>query len=286
MVPILLLYASLVNDVRTSIAHHDLAGADRIVAAYQAQAGTTPELAAAVSWLARAALASHDFAQADRYATQSRALSDSLLRTRKLDADAWLPTAVGASIEVHAQALAGQGERSQAVAWLRTQVSLFQGTSIAERIQKNLNLLSLEGKPAPPLADGPPLSGHPVLLFFWAHWCPDCKAEVPVLADLLHTYESRGLVLIGPTRLYGYVAGGEEAPPVVERQYVERVRQQYYGALPSMHVVINAANFQAYGASTTPTLVLVDAKGIVRCYHPGAMGKQELVQQIESLLPH
>jgi thiol-disulfide isomerase/thioredoxin len=283
MVPVLLFYASLVNDVRSSIARHDLPAADRMVETYRAQTGATPELAAAVSWLARAALDARNFEQAEHYAARSRALSDDLLRTHDLDSDPWLRIALGASIEVHALALAGQGERQEAVAYLRSQLNLIPDTSIRERIRKNINLLSLEGKPAPRLVDGPAFGGHPVLLFFWAHWCPDCKAEAPVLADILRIYGPKGLVLIGPTKRYGYVAGGENATPAVEEQYIERVRQRYYAFLSSVSVPQSAENFQAYGASTTPTLVLVDAKGIVRLYHPGAMGEAELAGRIEAL---
>ena len=72
------------------------------------------------------------------------------------------------------------------------------------------------------------------MLFFWAHWCGDCKGEVAIIADLQRIFASKGLVVIAPTRLYGYVAGGQDAPPVAEKQYIERVRQQYYSALPNM----------------------------------------------------
>ena len=37
-----------------------------------------------------------------------------------------------------------------------------------------------------------------------------------------------------------------------------------------MAVPVSAANFPTYGASTTPTLVLLDPIGMVRFYHPGA----------------
>ena len=70
---------------------------------------------------------------------------------QKLDDDPWLPTAVGASIEIHAQVLAARGERAEAIDYLQGQLKQFAGTSLPERIRKNINLLGLEGKPAPPL---------------------------------------------------------------------------------------------------------------------------------------
>src|ERR1039458_9273503 len=107
MIPIILLYASLVNDVRSLIARHDEAAAERAVRAYQAHSGATPELAAALSWLARDELAGQRVDKAEFYAAESRKMALQLLGSRRLDSDAWLPTALGGSIEVHAQALAG-----------------------------------------------------------------------------------------------------------------------------------------------------------------------------------
>jgi thiol-disulfide isomerase/thioredoxin len=294
MVPALFLLVSLVNDVRGLISRHDFAGAEREVQTYRAQSGATSEVAAALSWLARGALDARRYDQAESYAAETRRLALDLLRTHKLDGDRWLPIALGGSIEVHAQALAARGERPEAIAFLREQIALFGATSIHERIRKNMNLLTLEGKPAPPIEAqewfGPrtaslaSLRGHPVLLFFWAHWCPDCKAEAPVLAALKNAYGPKGLVLVGPTRLYGYVAGGEEAAPAAEKQYIEQVRRRYYAALADMPVPLSAASFLTYGASTTPTLILIDAKGVVRFYHPGAVSERELSVRIQALL--
>lgn len=60
------------------------------------------------------------------------------------------------------------------------------------------DVLALVGKPAPVLEASvwfgpkPPsiasLRGKAVLLFFWTHWCPNCKAEVFVIADLMKKY--------------------------------------------------------------------------------------------------
>ena len=51
-----------------------------------------------------------------------------------------------------------------------------------------------------------------------------------------------------------------------------------------MPAPLSNANFARYGASSTPTLVLVDRKGIVSWYHPGAATEQELSSQIEKAL--
>src|ERR1700748_3360429 len=103
-----LLYVSLVNDVRDLIARHDLAAAEKVVRTYQTRSGATPEFAAALSWVARGALDAKQLDRADNYAAETRKVAVDLLRTRKLDADPWLPTALGASIEVQAQVMAAR----------------------------------------------------------------------------------------------------------------------------------------------------------------------------------
>ena len=295
MVPALFLYLALANDVRDMIAHNDLASAERTVRASQHEAGSTPEFAAALSWLARGELMAKQLDRADAYAVETRKLSDQLLHTRKLDSDPWLPTAVGAAIEVHALVLAARGARSDAVTFLNEQFALFGTTSIGERIHKNLNLLSLEGKVAPALDESDwlgakpvalsALRGHPVLLFFWAHWCSDCKAEVAILAEIRRIYGPKGLVLMAPTRYYGYVGQGQDAAPVVEKKYIEAVRRQFYLALGETPAPLSDANFLKYGASTTPTLVLIDSAGVVRLYHPGTLTEPELAARVQALLP-
>ena len=285
---------SIVNAVRARIAQHDLAGAESLARAYQAQAGPQPQLAAAYSWLARAALDAKALDRADALAGEAARMASRFLMGQKLDDDPWLPTAQGGAIEVHAQVLAARGERAEAVQYLEEQARQFAGTSIVERIRKNINLLGLEGKRAPALdsvqwlGPRPPalsaLRGRVVLLFFWAHWCSDCKGMVASVARLREIFAPQGLVVIGPTRLYGYVAGGEDAPADKEKVYIEQVRSRYYGALSDMPAPLSAANFLAYGASTTPTLVLIDRTGVVRYYHPGAAAGPELESRIRSLL--
>jgi thiol-disulfide isomerase/thioredoxin len=290
-------FAGLVDDVRAAIARNDFTGADRQVEAYRRSRGATSELATAISWQARGALAAKNVAKnldrAEAYADQVRQMTLPNLRGPRVDREQWL-YALGASIEVEAQVMAARGEAGDAVLFLRKELKTYTGTTLQERIQKNINLLSLEGKPAPALESAvwfgskPPslasLRGKAVLLFFWAHWCADCKADIPIIAGVMKKYGPRGLALIGPTRYYGYVANGDDAPPAVEKPYIDQIRRQFYAPLGDMPAPLSNANFARYGASSTPTLVLVDRRGIVRWYHPGAATERELSVQIERAL--
>jgi len=282
---------SLVRDVRAAIGANDLAAADALVAKYRAQSGTTSEALAGLSWLGRGALAAKDYDRADKYARETEKLTLEKLKTQTLASDPNLVTALGASLEVQAKVLAETGQRASAVKYLQDAITKYRQTPIHARLTKNLNLISLEGQPAPTLtakeflgAPMPDMKEHPVVLFFWAHWCPDCKAEAPILGEIERDYRSSGLLVVGPTRHYGYVAGGAPATPEVELAHIEEVRKQYYNVLPNMAVPVSDADALDYGMDATPTIVLLDRGGIVRLFHPGPMTRAELEPHIRALV--
>ena len=286
--------AGIVEDVRTALAQNNFSAADAYLNSYRSKNGVTPEYIEAYSWMGRAALNAREYDQAGAYAKQASEMARELLKQRALDAEPRLPLALGAAIEVQAQTLAARGQRTQAVTVLQTALRTYGATSIRERLQKNLNLLSFEGRPAPALradqflGSKPPvlaqLKGSPVLLFFWAHWCVDCKAEAPIITQLRTEYASKGLTVLGPTRLYGYTAQVENAKPSDELAYIDAVRHRFYGGLLDMPVPISTYNFDTYGASTTPTLVLLDRTGKVAMYHPGALPYDQLKAEIEKVV--
>jgi cytochrome c biogenesis protein CcmG/thiol:disulfide interchange protein DsbE len=281
----------LVDNVRTQLERNSFSTAESELQTYKNQHGVTPEYLESLSWMGRGAAAAKQWDKAAAYASETRKLSEAQLAKRKLDAEPHLPIALGAAYEVLTQQLEVTGKHAQAVSLLRSALVRYGNTSIRPRLQKNLNLLALVGQPAPPLQAsqylGPKpatlasLKGSPVLLFFWAHWCVDCKAEVPVIARLQKEFGPQGLVVVGPTKLYGYAAQGEDASPEKERAYIESVRTRYYASLPDMPVPLSKQNFNAYGASTTPTLVVLNRAGLVSMYHPGALSYEDLRSAIE-----
>lgn len=280
--------------VELALRQGNLALATAIVQQYRRANGDTPEALDALSWLARGELAASHLEQATKYADDIEHSSQTALGTRKLDAEPYLPIALGAAYEVQAQALVAQQKRSEAIQFLQTALHTWRGTSVADRLQKNINLLTLEGKPLPALQETEwigtrpqPVSafrGKVVLLFFWAHWCVDCKADAPVIAEIAQEFAAKGLVVLAPTRRYGYTAQEEHANPALETPFIEKVYAKYYSAIPNVGVPLSTANFERFGVSTTPTIVVVDRRGIVRLYHPGLMSDAELRAAIEPLL--
>jgi thiol-disulfide isomerase/thioredoxin len=284
----------LVAYVQMAVERGDLASASGLVAQFRTQAGDTPEVLEALSWIARGELSAGHADEAFKGADEVKRLCETALKTRRLDDEPHLPLALGAAYEVQAQVLEQSHKKAEAVRLLQSAVRTWRGTSILSRLQKNLNLLTLEGRPMPllrasewigakPNPEGT-LRGKVILLFFWAHWCPDCKAEAPILKQLGTEFEPKGLVIIGPTKLYGYTAQDEHASAAEEKAFIEKVYARFYSEIPNLHVPVGETNFDLFGASTTPTIVLADRRGIVRLYHPGLMDEASLRAAIEPLV--
>ncbi len=287
--------ASLVSEMSDLAWAGEVDEARDLLEASRADGGQpTAEWLAAVSWMARGASFAERWDLAERYASEAYVGSLELMKERPLDAERFLPTALGAGIEVLGHTYDAQGDRARAVTFLGGARQEFAGTSIETRIQKNFLLLSLEGKPFPALEvdhylGAPPptpdeLRGKVVLFFFWAHWCPDCKRQEPVLRELYEEYHDQGLVIVGPTQLYGYISRGQNATPEEELAYLNGDYKAQYPIPSWMGVPISTDNFLNFGVSTTPTLVLVDRDGIVQRYNPGDLSHEELVALIEPLL--
>ena len=284
---------NIVREVRATIAAEDFAAGQALIDAYRSANGVTPEMMAALSWMARGTYAAGEYDLAAQYSVDTYELAVAALRTSSLD-DGNLETALGAAIETDALVRAARGDRSAAVYFLEREIETYRDSPIHKRLQKNLNLLSLAGQPAPvleaqeylgqPSASLDELKGNVVLLFFWAHWCPDCKAQGPAIEAVLDKYRSQGLRVLAPTQRFGYIVNGQDAPPDQELDHIAQVLDESYPFLRDEGVPVSDATHKRYGVSTTPTLVLVDREGIVRLYRPGQLTEAELDAAVRELL--
>lgn len=116
------------------------------------------------------------------------------------------------------------------------------------------------------------LRGHPVMLDFWASWCPPCRASIPILTRLARRHEPAGLVALG-------VNVEVERP----RSFVARAHAALGAGFPTVHD--EGLRMQAaYGVTTLPTLVLIDRRGIVRRLDVGVPSETALDAEIRRLL--
>lgn len=274
----------IIERVRASFATGSDGQAIEALRTYRTANGVTPEFLEAYSWLARVELKSRNYEPAEKFAQDIYAAAVAQLKSRPMDREPHLPIALGAAIEIQSELFIAQGRRSEAVSYLQEQLKTFANTSIITRVRKNLLLADLEGKPAPPLENVTLPKGKPALIFFWAHWCADCKAEIPILTQIMAEFGPQGLALLAPTQKYGYMARGQDAKPAEETAYIEQIRRAYYGGVIKEAAPVSEANFVRYGVSTTPTLVLVDAAGIVRTYHPDKMTYAALRTAVQGVM--
>ncbi len=268
--------------------------AQTLIESQRAQHDTaSPDWLLAASWLGRGASFEGQWDVAEQYAREAFEGSQALLDTHDLAGNRSLELALGAGVEVLGQAMDAGGDRDGAVTFLTAQREAYRNTPVETRIQKNVMLLSLEGQPFPtldveeyvgePLPPAESLDGKVVVAFFWAHWCPDCKRQVPVLEQLHEEYGDQ-IAILGPTQLYGYTTRGQDATPEQELAYLRGPYQERFPIPSFMSVPVSQQNFLDFGVSTTPTLVVIDTDGIVRLYNPGDMPYDELQPHIERLV--
>ena len=281
---------TIVQLVRDALNAKDFEKAELLAIDSMATTKNSPISIEAFSWLGRDLVARKRYEEAMTYASRTYGLVEEALKSRKLDDEPRLPIALGAAIEVQALALAGQGRRSEALMHLQRESEQFKGTSIIMRLNKNANVIGLEGQPAFPLTSkevlGPKtpslaeLKGKPVVIFAWAHWCGDCKTQGPLLESVINKYKDSGITVIAPTQRFGYAEKRRPVGPAEELAYIEKVRDEFYPWMKNVSVPVSDEVYLKYGVSTTPTYVLIDRDGKVSTYLPG----QPTLEQIDAMV--
>jgi len=100
------------------------------------------------------------------------------------------------------------------------------------------------------------LKGHPVLINFWATWCPGCRDEMPLLQSVYEERQADGLVILA--------VDIAEKPALVKKFMDDN--KLTFTALLDLDNRVSAT----YGIRLLPTTVLVDKNGNIRDVRVGA----------------
>lgn len=134
--------------------------------------------------------------------------------------------------------------------------------------EKAFELVSIEqqfpGKPQP-LAS---MRGKVILLDFWATWCGPCYDAFPHLVEWQRDHADDGLTILGVTRYYGRVNSSTADRPS-ELNFLKRFREEQrlnYDIL----VATDQQSQLLYSATSLPTAILIDRKGVIRYIETGS----------------
>lgn len=92
--------------------------------------------------------------------------------------------------------------------------------------------------------------GRPVIVNFWATWCPPCRAELPAFEEVHRAYRDQGLIVVG--------VDVAESPQVVA-QYVQEVGLTFPIALDARGEVT-----ELYRIQGMPTTLFVGRDGKIK----------------------
>ena len=97
--------------------------------------------------------------------------------------------------------------------------------------------------------------GKPVLLNFWATWCPYCREERPLLNSLYKEYKNKGLIIVA-------VSTDKSAQKV--KDYLKKMPMEF------TLLIDNGKIAEIYGVYALPTSFLINRDGAIKQKFMGA----------------
>ena len=115
--------------------------------------------------------------------------------------------------------------------------------------------------------------GRPVILNFWATWCPPCRSELPAFEKLYRKYQAKVTFM-----MIDLSDGYRETPDSVKKFLSEN------GYTFPVYYDSEGSAAKAYNALSIPFTVAIDKNGNVKKTHLGAMSEAALESIIKSLI--
>jgi cytochrome c biogenesis protein CcmG/thiol:disulfide interchange protein DsbE len=113
--------------------------------------------------------------------------------------------------------------------------------------------------------------GKPLIVNFWATWCPPCREEFPLMVDAYADHADDELQILG----------------VMHQDFADGARD-FAADMGATWPILEDPQDAAYGDYLVvglPTSFFIDADGVVRAFSLGGFSRDGLAAQLESILP-
>lgn len=116
--------------------------------------------------------------------------------------------------------------------------------------------------------------GRPVVLNFWASWCPPCKAEMPDYEKMYQQYASKGVVFM----MVNMTDGSKETVSTAQKFLKDNqyTFQAYFD--------VEGSASETYGISSIPDSVFINKNGEIIGAYKGMLDSATMQKNIEAIL--
>ncbi|MCI0607841.1 MAG: TlpA family protein disulfide reductase [Anaerolineae bacterium] len=140
----------------------------------------------------------------------------------------------------------------------------------------------LVGKPAPnftlPTLDGTEVSlsqfrGQPVMINFWASWCPSCREEMPEMVRLYESHKSEGFMILGVNLTFS-----DSLPDV------QAFASEFNITFPVLLDEDGTVTEKLYRIPGIPTIIFVNRDGTIERIQVGLITGKQMDQFVAEIL--
>lgn len=114
--------------------------------------------------------------------------------------------------------------------------------------------------------------GQPVMVNFWATWCPPCRMELPDFQTAYNTYQDDGLVIL---------AVNQDEPETLIRSFF--YDDNGFTFTPVLDEGSRIS--RSYGIHSFPTTIFVNGEGVVTAVHQGLLFPAQLEAYLAQTIP-